>query len=299
MADITTAMKNTYQMNFTLLEQQMGSKLQNLVRRETIEGEYKYFDFIDAADATEVFTRNADTVNEDLAYQRRRISLRRFTFAPLIDTFDKLALINDPTSDIVMDALHAMGRQKDLLITEAAVGTTYGGYDGTTSYTFDTSNSRVAVTMAETPAAATGLNVAKLRNAKRIFQAYNVEGKKYIAITAVQMDEMLATTQVGSYDYNSVKALVQGEFNTFMGFEFVNVDGAVASAAIIPATADPYRRVLCWVEDGIILGIGKDVKTDIQQRIDKNYSYQIFNEMWMGSMRTSEKKVVDILCDES
>jgi hypothetical protein len=301
MGDITTAMKNTYQMNFTLLEQQMGSKLQSLVRRETIDGEYKYFDFIDAADATEVFTRNADTVNEDLVYARRRISLRRFTFAPLIDTFDKLALINDPTSDIVMDALHAMGRQKDLLITEAAVGTTYGGYDGTTSYTFDTSNNRVAVTVRDSGSGATGMNVAKLRGAKKILDGHNVDTNipRHIAITAEQMEELLASTEIGSYDYNSVKALVQGDFSTFMGFKFVEVNGEVASTGIIPVTADPYRRVLAWAEDGIILGVGKDVKTNIEQRIDKNYSYQIFNEMWMGSMRTSEKKVVDVLCDES
>jgi len=301
MGEITTAMKNTYQMNFTLLEQQMGSKLQNLVRRETIDGEYKYFDFIDAADATEVFTRNADTVNEDLVYARRRISLRRFTFAPLIDTFDKLALINDPTSDIVMDALHAMGRQKDLLITEAAVGTTYGGYDGTTSYTFDTGNNRVAVTVRDSGSGATGMNVAKLRNAKMILDGHNVDTNipRHIAITAIQMEEMLASTEVGSFDYNSVKALVQGDFSTFMGFKFVEVNGEVASTGIIPVTDDPYRRVLAWAEDGILLGVGKDVKTNIQQRIDKNFSYQIFNEMWMGSMRTSEKKVVDVLCDES
>ena len=214
MGDITTAMKNTYQMNFTLLEQQMGSELQNFVTREMIKGEYKYFDFIDSADATEVFTRNADTVNEDLVYQRRRCSLRRFTFAPLIDTFDKLALINDPTSDIVMDALAAMGRKKDwLLVQDGAYGTTYGGYDGTTSYTFDTANNQVAVDVQDgVGTGATGMNVAKLRAMRKIFKAHNVPKslKLYCAITAQQEDDLLASTEVGSYDYNGVKALVDG-----------------------------------------------------------------------------------------
>jgi hypothetical protein len=145
------------------------------------------------------------------------------------------------------------------------------------------------------------MNVAKLRNAKMILDGHNVDTNipRHIAITAEQMEELLASTEIGSYDYNSVKALVQGDFSTFMGFKFVEVNGEVASTGIIPVTADPYRRVLAWAEDGIILGVGKDVKTNIEQRIDKNYSYQIFNEMWMGSMRTSEKKVVDVLCDES
>ena len=79
------------------------------------------------------------------------------------------------------------------------------------------------------------------------------------------------------------------------------MEGQVGGADILPVTTDgnDYRRVLCWAEDGLMLGVGQEVKTDIQQRIDKNYSYQIFNEMWMGSMRTSEKKVGSILCSEA
>jgi len=293
MGDITTAMKNTYDKTFKLLEQQMGSELQMLVRKEMIEGEYKYFDFIDAADATEVFTRNADTVNEDLVYARRRINLRRFTFAPLIDEYDKLALINDPTSDIVQDALAAMGRTKDKLLVEAAFGTTYGGYDGTTSYVHDTANNQIA-------ASATGLTLTKLRSARTIFNAANVPKAlpKYIACTAAQIEDLLEDTTLTNSDYAVVKALVNGEVNSFMGFTFIEVNGEVDGSPIIPVDAASARRVLAWAEDGLLLGVGKDVETDIQQRIDKNYSYQIYNKMWIGAMRTSEKKIVEILCAE-
>ena len=293
MGDITTAMKNTYDKTFKLLEQQMGSELQMLVRKEMIEGEYKYFDFIDAADATEVFTRNADTVNEDLVYARRRINLRRFTFAPLIDEYDKLALINDPTSDIVQDALAAMGRTKDKLLVEAAFGTTYGGYDGTTSYVHDTANNQIA-------ASATGLTLTKLRSARTIFNAANVPKAlpKYIACTAAQIEDLLEDTTLTNSDFAVVKALVNGEVNSFMGFTFIEVNGEVDGSPIIPVDAASARRVLAWAEDGLLLGVGKDVETDIQQRIDKNYSYQIYNKMWIGAMRTSEKKIVEILCAE-
>jgi len=301
MADITTAMKNTYDMNFKLLEQQMGSNLQMYVARENIEGEYKYFDYIDAADATEVFTRNADTVNEDLTYERRRINLRRFTFAPLIDEYDKLALINDPTSDIVQDALAAMGRQKDKLLVDAAFGTTYGGYDGTTSYTYSASSTVDVAVQDGAGSSAVGLNVAKLRAMREIFDAYDVPSELplHCALTAKQVNDLLASTEVGSYDYNSVKALVQGEINTFMGFNFHQVNGSVGGSKIIPVDGDSYRKVLCWAEDGLLLGVGNEIETDIQQRIDKNYSYQIYNKMWIGAIRTSEKKVGYIECSEA
>jgi len=300
MGDITTSMKNSYDFNFKLLEQQMGSELQDSVTRETIVGEYKYFDYIDAADATEVFTRNADTINEDLVYQRRRINVRRFTFAPLVDEFDKLALINDPTGDIVMDALAALGRQKDwILIQDAGFGSTWGGYDGTTEYTYDT-NMNVAVTVRDSGSGATGMNVAKLRNMRRLFKQQNVPSnlKIHLALTALQEDELLASTEVGSSDYNSVRTLVDGETDTFMGIKFHLVEGQINSQDILPVDGSTYRRCIAWAEDGLMLGIGEEVWTDIQQRIDKNYSYQIYNKMWIGGMRTSEKKVGAILCSE-
>jgi CDP-diacylglycerol pyrophosphatase len=44
MGDITVAMKNSYQNNFELLEQQMGSELQDKIRRENIELPSIYFE---------------------------------------------------------------------------------------------------------------------------------------------------------------------------------------------------------------------------------------------------------------
>jgi hypothetical protein len=109
----------------------------------------------------------------------------------------------------------------------------------------------------------------------------------------------LGTTSVTSADFNTVRALVNGEVDSFMGFKFIQVDGSVDGSKIIPVDASSYRRVLCWAEDGLVLGVGKEPKTNIEQRIDKNYSFQIFNEMFLGSMRTSEKKVVEIQCVEA
>ena len=298
MGDITTAMKNTYQSNFELLEQQMGSEMQDAVRRENIAGEYAYFDFIDSLDATEVVSRNANTVNEDVTYERRRISLRRFTLAPLIDKFDKIALIADPTSDILTDSLYAHGRQKDYLLCQAAFGTVATGHDGGTTTTYDAGNT-VGVQYGTTPAGDTGLTVAKLRRARAILKMNNVSANEpwYFVCTEQQKQDLLGDSTVTSSDFNSVKALVGGEIDSFMGFKFIQIDGDVGVNPIV-AVNTAERDCIAYAESGLMLGVGLEKFTDIQQRVDKNYSYQIFSEMWIGAIRTSEKKVCKVTCQE-
>jgi len=297
MAEISDVTKNTYQMTFSTLEQQMGSKLQDAVIRENVEGEFYFTDSQEAADFIETFTRNADTVNQDLTFERRRLGLRRFNYAPMIDSFDKIALINDPTFAATSNALYGAGRRKDALIVEAAYGTTYGSYDNSTSFVYDTNNT---IAVNEGGAGNVGLTVEKLRAMAEIFEAADVpdEIPKFIAGTAKQKRDLLASTEVTSADYASVKALVHGVVDSFMGFTFIWVNGSVDGAKIIPVDGSGYRRVLAWAQDGLTLGVGKDVATDIQIRVDKNNSYQLWHEMFIGANRTSEKKVGSILCSE-
>jgi len=87
------------------------------------------------------------------------------------------------------------------------------------------------------------------------------------------------------------KALVQGDINTFLGFEFItsnrlNVDGS------------SHRKVFAWAEDGIKLAVGKDLRTEIGQRADKSYSHQVYVCASFGATRMEEEKVVQILCSE-
>jgi hypothetical protein len=119
----------------------------------------------------------------------------------------------------------------------------------------------------------------------------------YFVCTEQQKQDLLADSTVTSVDYNSVKALVGGEIDSFMGFKFVQIDGDVGANPIV-AISGVHRSCIAYAESGLLLGVGLEKFTDIQQRVDKNYSYQIFSEMWIGAIRTSEKKVVEVLCQE-
>ena len=102
---------------------------------------------------------------------------------------------------------------------------------------------------------------------------------------------MLATTEVTSSDYNTVKALATGTLDSFLGFKFI-----VSNRLLLANTDD--RLVYAFSADAIKLAIGKDVTARIDERADKSYATQVYYSMAIGATRMEEKKVVEIPCDE-
>jgi len=210
-----------------------------------------------------------------------------YEYADLIDDADKVAMLIDPTSSYANAAAYAIGRAVDDAIILAADGTAKTGKSGSTSTTLPAAQ----IVAVGSPAA--GLTIAKLVNAKKILDLSNVDPsiKRYIAVSPEQIEDLLNDSTVTSADFNTVKALVQGEINTFMGFEFI-------TSTRLATDSSSYRQVLAWAEDGITLAMGMDLTTQITQRADKSYSTQVYVAAQFGSTRMEEEKVVQILCSE-
>jgi hypothetical protein len=109
----------------------------------------------------------------------------------------------------------------------------------------------------------------------------------------------LNTTEVKSADYNSIKALVQGQLDTFLGFKFHTVDGLrIDGTKILPVSAS-VRTCIAWQRDQINLGIGGNPTARISERNDKNHATQVFYSMQIGATRMQEVGVVQIDCFET
>lgn len=290
---ITTAFVQQYRANVEHLVQQKGSRLRPLVRTETQNGEFEFYDRIGATSAQEVTGRHQDTPLINVPHDRRRVSLRDFDWADLIDRPDRIRMLIDPTSPYSQNAAFALGRKMDEVILDAAFGTVYTGKTGSSTVTFP-STQQVAVDYVESGATAnSGLTIAKLRKAKEIMDKNEVDPteRRYIALTAKQVTDLLKTTEVSSADYNTVRALVQGEINTFMGFEFVRTE-------LVRTNASNHRRVLAWAQSGLLIAVGQDIVTDIGPRRDKRNSTQVYVSASFGATRMEEEKVVEIICAE-
>tara|TARA_R100001510_G_scaffold12815_1_gene10021 strand:- start:5664 stop:6524 length:861 start_codon:yes stop_codon:yes gene_type:complete len=284
-SQITTAFVQQYSANVQMLSQQMGSRMRDAVRVENVVGKNAFFDQVGVATAQLRTTRHADTPQIDTPHARRRVSLADYEYADLIDDQDKIRMLIDPTSAYAMAAASAMGRAMDDVVIAAALGNAFTGETGSTTTALP-AGQQIANGGAD-------LTVAKLRTAKKTLDLSDVDPSipRYIAVSPHQIEALLGDTNVTSSDFNTVKALVQGEVNQFMGFNFIMTNRL--------SKAGNIRSCFAWAEDGIALGVGKDVSARIDERADKGYATQVYYCMSVGATRMEEAKVVQIDCDES
>ena len=284
-SQITTAFVNQYSSNIQMLSQQMGSLLRGAVDVESVNGEKAFFDQVGSAAAVLRTTRHADTPLIDTPHSRRMVTMSDYEYADLIDDQDKVRLLVDPTSTYARAAASAMGRAMDDVIIAAAIGTAKTGKDGSTSTALP-STQKVAHGSAS-------LTIAKLLSAKEILDEGSVDPSipRYIVCAPKQITSLLGTTQVTSSDFNTVKALAQGQMDTFSGFKLI-----VSNR--LTTDSDGNRAVIAFAGDGIKLAVGKEPTARIDERSDKSYATQVYYCQTVGSTRMEEAKVVEIACTE-
>ena len=105
-----------------------------------------------------------------------------------------------------------------------------------------------------------------------------------------EIADLLNNTTVTSSDFNTIKALVQGEIDSFMGFKFHVSNRLVDNGAA-------NTQCIAFAEDGILLGVGKDVTARIDERSDKSYATQVYYCQTIGATRMEEAKVVSVLAN--
>lgn len=295
-----TAFVQEFASGITTLSQQLASRLRNYVMvKDGVVGESVYFDQIGATTAALITTRHGDTPLMNTPYDRRKADINGYEWADLIDKLDMVKTLNNPQNAYVQAGAAAMGRAIDSVIINAALGTSNTGVAGGTPIALPAAQ-KVAVNSWKfgTGSGNSGLTISKLIEARKILEgneAYNPgmpNNELAIAVSAQQKANLLATTEVTSSDYNTVKALVNGEVDTFMGFKFLHSE-------LLQTDGSGYRMIPAWVKSGIGLAIGADIRARISERDDKRYSTQVYFMMALGATRMEEKKVVQILADET
>ena len=297
-----------YTANVYKLSQQMASRLGPVVRNESFKGKAEYFDRMGLATAQKKVNRNSPTPNLDIPLSRRQVSTSMYEWGTVVDRKDKLLQIHDPENQFAQAAAMSLGRAKDQVIINAALGNAAAGESGATSVALGNAQKVVCVSQG----AISALNVATLLQIKQMMDAAEAVGPRYIAHNAAQLQNLLGQTQVTSADYNSVKALVNGELDTFLGFKFIHTELLVPSSTYSsgfvfdPATglykaggtalAGTETSAIAFCGDGMILGTNDEAMVGrISEREDLSYNIQVYNSMDFGAVRMEEVKVVEII----
>ena len=291
---VTESMVNQYGSNFRLLYQQKISRLVAWCQMEgSIVGASKSVERLGKTDAYDITSRHADTKYVEVPHSRRWLDLQDKGWAELVDELDKIRMLADPTSPYSRLAVMALNREKDKIILAAARGNAR------------TNSGLVALPAGQKIAeGGTGLTLAKLLQAKEILDAAevddgndqmadgqgNTKATRVLAVSTKQITNLLGTTEIKSVDYNNVKALAQGEVDTFLGFQFVRTE--------LIAKVGTTRFCTAWSRGCIAIGIGKDIVSNIDTLPSKNYSVQVYARESIAATRVEDEGVVEIGCFE-
>lgn len=311
--EITEAHVKQFNSNVYMLSQQRGSRLRKAVRQETQQSKAQSFDRVGTVTASKIQSRHGDTPLTDTPHSRRWVTMSDYDHADIIDKQDRIRIIIDPESSYSRAFQYAMGRAMDDEIIEAHDADAVTGEEQGGTASLPNTQKIVSV---DSSGGGDNLNIQALRKAKSILDANEVDEDipRYIAVNSSAIYSLLGEEKMTSSDYNTVKALVDGKIDTFMGFKFIrlerfknqsgtlNFDDSSGSSGDVGSgsgDADGYKKLFCWAEDGIISSVGMDIIGRVSERSDKRYATQVYAAMSSGAVRMEEEKVVSILCNQS
>jgi hypothetical protein len=285
----------------TLLElklQQMGSKLRGKVREGKHVGKQASpVNQIGAIQVKAPAGRFAPKNRTDASFTRRWVFPQPGEIDQLIDSYDELETIVDPKSQYLENASNAFGRAWDDCLIAAAFGTAQLGTDGAsfTSETWSSFSSAYTVAHDFGASATTGLTVAKLIEANRIFRHNHVDLENdppCMVIGSTQESDLLKQIQVVSTEYNDSPVLVDGRVKRFMGFDIV------VSERLTVSSND--RQCIAFVKSGLYLGLWQDMQNRVTIRNDlSSEPYDLFTKSMYGATRIEPGRVVQVLCNDT
>jgi hypothetical protein len=297
--EVTTAFRKEYSDSFLIAYQQMESKLRSAVRIETQNSEEKFWDFIGRTTAIKNRPRGSKTQHISTPHTRRRCTLNSYTWSDTTSSLDVIQMMKDPNSDYLKVGVAALMRGMDEEILAAAGGTAYTKKEGDTAmtmtndcYKINSDGTVAAPGVAFTDTTQTGLTIEKMAKIGELMDEQSVpDSERYIICNPYQKWLLLQDTKVGSVDYNNVKALWQGEVNTFMNFTFIFLP---TERFTYNATDTAAIECYAWQRDSMLLSMGKDVTTKVDNLPDENYDVQAFAEAFYGSVRLRGEGVIPI-----
>jgi hypothetical protein len=151
---------------------------------------------------------------------------------------------------------------------------TGNAYSGETGSTTVTNGNLSTIT-------ASNVTLAAILAAKKKLDDKDVEMEDRYFLTSTQvMNSLLANTQATSSDYVTVKALIRGEIDTWLGFKW-----------IMSTRTDATNHAIAYQKYGVCLAMADAPLVRTDERSDLSYSWQVYYELNIGATRLEEDRV--------
>ena len=230
---------------------QGGAKLKGTCTvRNGVVGDSYDFRKMGKGMAQERTAPSADAVPMNIDHSVQVAVLSDWDAPEYTDIFNDAEVNFDEVQELGQTIAQALGRRDDQICIDAMKGGTYSA----------TPTAGQGGLVAE---AGTGvLTVAKLAAGKFFLDDKEIdEMDRFCLINAKGLSQLLDDPEITSADYNTVKSLVRGEVDTYLGFKFITIgtrsEGGLTVAANI-------HDAFMWHKSAV----GKAVGIDIRTRVD-------------------------------
>jgi len=244
--------------------------------RNNVEGNVVKFPKIGKGTAT-VRVPQTDVTPLNVTYSQVSVTMSDYIAAEYSDIFHQAKVNFDERRELVQVVGNAIGRRMDQLVIDALSAAS--------------SPSTVATSVG---GAGTNMNLAKLLAAKKALDAKNVpaEGRCMI-IHANGLSALLDETELTSSDFATVKALSQGEIDTFLGFKFIMLGDRDEGGLPLPST----RTNFAFHRDAVGLGVSMAQKSEIHYVPEKT-SFLVSSMFSAGAVAIDDEGIVHISSTE-
>jgi len=256
---------------------QAESVLRGTMRSRTnVQGNTVKFPKIGKGTAT-VRVPQTDVTPLNVTYSQVTATMSDYIAAEYSDIFHQSHINFDERRELVEVVSKAIGRRIDQVCIDALNAAA--------------SPSTVATSVG---GAASNMNIEKLRASAKALNEKNVPASdRYMLMHASQLDALLGETEVTSSDFASVKALVQGEIDTFMGFRFITIGDRDEGGLPKPST----RTCFAWHKDSMGYAESMAQKTEVNY-IPEKTSFLVSSMFSAGSIAIDDEGIVKISCTE-
>ena len=219
-----------------------------------------------------------DVTPLNVTYSQVTVSMSDYIAAEYSDIFHQSHINFDERRELVEVVSNSIARRQDQLVIDAlnaagspsTVATSVGGADS-------------------------NMNIDKLRAAAKAMNEKNVPSQgRHLLMHASQLDALLGETETTSSDFASVKALVRGEIDTFMGFKFITIGDRDEGGLPKPST----RTCFAWHMDALGYAESMAQKTEVNY-IPEKTSFLVSSMFSAGAVSIDDEGIVAISCTEA
>ncbi len=243
-------------------------------QRRGVEGNIVKFPKVGKGVAT-LRVPQTDVVPLNTDFSQVTATMQDWNAAEYSDIFMQQKVNFEERQELVQVVANAIGRRQDQLILDALLA----GKGSTVAH------------------GGTNLTVAKLRDTKKTMDTNNVPPEdRHMIIHANNLSNLLGETSVTSADFNTVRALVSGELDTFLGFKFHTLGDRTEGGISIDGSS--IRSCLAFHKTAIGYGEGIGPKTEINYVPEKT-SHLVNAMLSACSTAIDGEGIIEVQANES